>query len=407
MISSSRRTSQALIARVSFVCAALGFVALLLAVLERPPAALAAPTVKVRIEGESSTLLPLTSVTLEKPEPMSGCPANSANAAINLAVTGNWDHGEAEGSKGDFTQTILGETHAFTNNGDTWAVWIDDKWGGGICEDLLSEGDEVLLIADHEPEPTFEPTVLPLVLDEAPAAVVTGAPFTVHVDKIHTRSGTFAEIGEGAPKSEEGVTVSGGGASAVTNANGLATLTFALPGTYTLIARKAGDAPSAPVAVCVRASGESACGIQGSSGSSSSSSSTNGAVTTGAPYKGAYALVPKLTSLIDGHTYKRGRAPRVLSGNVLAHTTVSSISLTLRRSYRDRCYAFDGVSTRFVRAHCGTGSPFKVSNNGLFSYLLPEALPPGRYVLDIQATDAAGNRTTLARGTSRIVFYVR
>ena len=28
-------------------------------------------------------------------------------------------------------------------------------------------------------------------------------------------------------------------------------------------------------------------------------------------------------------------------------------------------------------------------------------------LLDIEATDAAGNRTTLARGTSRIVFYVR
>ncbi len=60
-----------------------------------------------------------------------------------------------------------------------------------------------------------------------------------------------------------------------------------------------------------------------------------------------------------------------------------------------------------MRARCGTGKPFQVSTNGLFSYLLPSALAPGRYVLDIQATDAAGNRTTLARGTSRIVFYVR
>ncbi|MCW3068353.1 MAG: hypothetical protein JWL67_978, partial [Solirubrobacterales bacterium] len=50
---------------------------------------------------------------------------------------------------------------------------------------------------------------------------------------------------------------------------------------------------------------------------------------------------------------------------------------------------------------------FKVSAAALYSYLLPEALRPGRYVLDIQATDVAGNRTTLARGTSRLVFYVR
>ena len=33
-------------------------------------------------------------------------------------------------------------------------------------------------------------------------------------------------------------------------------------------------------------------------------------------------------------------------------------------------------------------------------------LPPGRYVLNLAASDAAGNQTTLARGSSRIVFYV-
>ena len=125
---------------------------------------------------------------------------------------------------------------------------------------------------------------------------------------------------------------------------------------------------------------------------------------------GQWALVhpaaPKRLSF-DGHTYKRGHAPRVLSGTVLAHTNVTSIGLELRREYRGRCYAFDGVTTRFVRARCGTGSTFKVSSSGQFSYLLPESLPPGRYVLDIAATDAAGNYTTPARGTSRIVFYVR
>ena len=117
--------------------------------------------------------------------------------------------------------------------------------------------------------------------------------------------------------------------------------------------------------------------------------------------------MPKLTSPLDGHTYKRGHAPRVLAGSVLAHTPVASISLTLRREYRGRCHSFNGVSARFVRARCGTGSAFKVSSNGLFSYLLPSALAPGRYVLDIEATDAVGNRTSLARGSSRIVFHVR
>lgn len=407
MVSPSDLPRPTLSARASARCACIPLLAaLLLTVFPRPSAALAAPTVKVRIEGESTTLLPLTTVTLENPEPVSGCPANSANAAINLAVAGNWDHGEEEGSSGDFTETILGETHAFMHESDTWAVWIDDKWAGGICEDLLGEGDELLLIADREPAPSFAPTVLPLVLSGTPSSVVAGVPFDVSVSKIHTRPGTFAEIGEGTALPEQGATVSGGGATAETGASGVAKLTLDTPGTYTLFAHEPGAAPSTLVTVCVRAGTEAACGIPGSSGSSSGSSPASAPV-GGSPYKGPYALVPRLTSLADGHTYKHGHAPRVLAGNVLAHTTVSSVSLALRRSYRGRCYAYNGVTTRFVRAHCGTGSPFQVATNGLFSYLLPSALPPGRYVLDIQATDAAGNRTTLARGTSRIVFYVR
>ena len=121
----------------------------------KAPEAFGSLTVSVRVEGESSTLRPLRSVTPEAPEPVSGCPVNSATTAINLAVEGTWDHGGAKGSKGDFTETILGETHNFTHESDTWAVWIDDKWAGGICEDLLAEGDEVLLVADHEPPPAY------------------------------------------------------------------------------------------------------------------------------------------------------------------------------------------------------------------------------------------------------------
>ena len=118
-------------------------------------------------------------------------------------------------------------------------------------------------------------------------------------------------------------------------------------------------------------------------------------------------MVAKAASVIDGHVYRRGRAPRVLGGTVTAHTTVSSVSLELRRRIRGHCSAYDGATEQFVAARCGRGRFFKVSTSSSFSYLLPAALGPGRYVLDIEATDVAGNRTSLARGTSRIVFYVR
>jgi hypothetical protein len=60
-----------------------------------------------------------------------------------------------------------------------------------------------------------------------------------------------------------------------------------------------------------------------------------------------------------------------------------------------------------VHARCGSATFFAVSKEPSFSYLLPKGLSPGRYVLDIKATDVAGNTTSLARGTSRLVFYVR
>jgi hypothetical protein len=187
------------------------------------------------------------------------------------------------------------------------------------------------------------------------------------------------------------------------DAQGVATLRFTAAGSYTLQARAADSVPSDPYIVCVHSGNDGNCGTTGPSGSSGA-----GGVLgySSSSYKGPYAVVAKIAGLIDGHRYAKGRAPRVLAGKVLAHTTVASVSLRLRRSYKGRCYAYNGASDRFGSARCGEGSFFKVGTQSSFSYLLPEALRPGRYVLDVQATDAAGNHTTLARGSSRVVFYV-
>jgi hypothetical protein len=127
--------------------------------------------------------------------------------------------------------------------------------------------------------------------------------------------------------------------------------------------------------------------------------------------------VASAIGLIDGHVYSRTSSPRLLAGSVTAHTSVTSVSIELWRTFRGRCYAYDATRARLQRAGCrragffkipGThGAFFKVASTSSFSYLLPSALPRGEYVLDILATDAAGNRTTPARGTSRTRFYVR
>jgi hypothetical protein len=361
-------------------------------------AAFAGPTVTVRVEGEHSTLLSATTVTLGTPDPLNTCPANSVAAAINLATGGNWDHKS-------FTETILGETHSFAHS-DTWAEWVNYKWGGGICNDLLGEGDEVLMVADLEPPPTFAASVLPLVVSEAPSVAQVGSPFSVKVSIVHLPAGEVPP-GSGTLEPAEGVTVSLGSAHATTGPGGVADITPVGIGSQTLQATKAGDAPSRTLSVCVHNGNDGSCGTQ-APGSAPAGASTGGGVAgLVTRYTGPFALVAKATGLADGRVYRRGQAPRVLSGSILAHSAVTSVSLELRRRYRGRCSAYDGTAERFRKARCGDGSFFKVSSNGSFSYLLPSALAPGRYVLDVQATDVAGNRTTLARGTSRLVFYVR
>jgi hypothetical protein len=381
------------------------------------PAALAdTPTVTVRVEGAQSTLLPQTSVTLDstKPEPVSGCNGTSVAAAINLAVNGNWDHGEANNGGGDFTETILGETHNFSNNSDTWAEWVNYKWGGGICTDLLHDGDQVVMVADNEPPPNYSPTRLPLTASGAPVSVDAGTPFTVNVQEIHTPPNTFANPGDGTPQPAQGATVSGGGASADSDASGNATLTLSTTGNVTLRATKSGDAPSATFSVCVHNGNDGNCGTTASSQSagaqSSSGASTAGAATlvpAPAPYTGPYAVVAEAVGVVDGHVYRRGHAPRVLGGRVSSRSPIASVSIRLRRSFNGRCQAYSGRTERFFAAPCGQAGYFRLGSGATFSYLLPTPLGPGRYVYDILATDAAGNRVAPARGSSRVVFFVR
>ena len=391
--------------------------AALVAALAAPGARADTPTVTVRIEGANATLLPTTSVTLDssRPEPVSGCNGDSVAAAINLAVNGNWDHGEANNGGGDFTETILGETHDFSHNSDTWAEWVNYKWGGGICTDLLHPGDQVVMVADNEPPPNYSPTRLPLTTSGAPVSVNSGTPFTVNVQEIHTPANTFPNPGDGSPQPAQGATVAGGGASAPTDASGNATLSLSQTGDVTLRATKPGDAPSATFTVCVHNGNDGNCGTTASAQTTtgapaatvSPGASTPSLVPAPPPYTGPFAIVAQALGVVDGHVYRAGHAPRELAGRVSSESTIASVSIRLHRTSHGRCQAYSGRTERFFAAPCGQAWFFTVSRSASFSYLLPAELAPGRYVYDITATDAAGNRVALARGTSRVIFYVQ
>lgn len=362
----------------------------------------AAPaTVTVRVEGQSATLIPLTEVTtttqpvVKDGKPEDSCPGTSGAGALEVATSGNWSGQWFGGELGYAVETIAGESYPFTGN-TFWDLWINNRAEEehGVCGAAMQTGDQVLLFpCNFETGPCPQPLGV-----EAPEAANVGEPVTVSVQRYGS---------EGTPSAAAGATLSGASATASTDSTGHAKVTFCQPGTVTLTA-SAPQSVRAETVVDVHGPGVSC--THTSTPTSPSTTQSSGGVAgfkAAAPYTGPFALVAHVAGLLEGHTYSAAAAPRTLSGTVLAHSPVSSVSLELRREHRGRCWAYEGVRERFVRARCGRGSSFKVASGASFSYLLPSRLAPGRYVLDVSAKDSAGNSTTLARGTSRVVFYVR
>lgn len=366
------------------------------------PVAHAGAAVTVRVEGLNQTLLGPTQVTTDAATSVvkdanneHSCSGAGAAGALQLATGGNWN-GEWFAGFGYSVESVLGETHAFEPGAAAnyfWSYWLDNKASSvGICEGELQAGESILFFPECFSETGACPAPPNPLGVSAPAVAQLGAPIGVSVPSYDNVSGAASPA--------VGAAVTGGGAGATTDSSGHATLAIAQTGNVQLQVTAPGSVRT-ETTVCVHDGNDGTCGTTSPSGSSTP------APGVAAAYKGPYAVVAQATGVQDGHFYPRGRGPKVLTGTIATHTSVSSVGLKLRRSYRGRCFAYDGASERFRRAHCGEGSFFTVGSAPSFSYLLPAALAPGRYVLDVQAADAAGNRTTLARGTSRIVFYVR
>jgi hypothetical protein len=83
------------------------------------------------------------------------------------------------------------------------------------------------------------------------------------------------------------------------------------------------------------------------------------------------------------------------------------VKLSLTRSRGGRCQIYSPTRERFRRSRCGRRINFSIGDRPDWSYLLPRRLKRGRYVLDAVAIDKSGNRDRLARGRSRVVFFVR
>jgi hypothetical protein len=345
------------------------------------PAALAGPTVRVRVEGAAGTLLERTTVTLpDAPPPVPPpCPAGSAAAAIEVATAGDWD-------RASFTETILRERHRFTAGEGFWAEWVDRgagyQVGNGVCNDLLNSGDEVLMLVDQEPHSEGSMAEVPLML-QAPGAV-RGAPVSVLVTGAVVT--TFDPGVPAARKPIQGATVSGGGVSAVTGDDGRATLLFDRTGPVILKATKPGAVQSAAETIQVTDSGQPG---------------------TAPAVPDHLAPLAKLLGIADRQTFARGKGPRTLKASASDVSGLAAVKLRLTRRSGGRCFYFSGRREELERTRCGRAFFFKVGESPDVSYLLPERLGSGRYVLDLAAVDRAGNRSALARGSTRVVFTVR
>ena len=311
--------------------------------------------------------------------------------AEGLPFDAEWFGSEAHPGAGDFFVSRLGEDrNESAPPFDSWGLavnWVSSEVGG--CEVAPEPGSEALWAYNFF-------NLAHMLRLSGPASVEAGQPFILHVsDGSSGAALSGATIGETAA----GVTSALPGSPA-SGAGGDATVVLSHPGTVLLKAQRADSVRSNGLAVCVHVAGDGGCGSSTAGGVAGLTSSSPAA------YKGTYALVAHLSSVANGRHYSRHGAPRLLTGQVSSHSAVTAVNLSLRRTHKGRCWAYDGVRARFARARCGSAKPFKVASAGSFSYLLPSALAPGRYVLDVTGTDTAGNTIALARGTSRVVFHV-
>lgn len=342
--------------------------------------------VTFRAEGDGATLVPLTSLTTTTtPVVKDGthaCSGTSAGGALDRATAGDWQ-GTYFGSFGDYlVDTIKGETPDASSA--YWSLWVNGRPAStGACGTELQAGDSVLFFEDRfascdNPSPPAGGCRLPLAI-QVPATAVRGHAFSAKVVSLTGDGGTTA-VG--------GASVTGAGATLTSGAGGGVGVTPSAAGTLTLRAAKTGLVRSAPVEVCVQAAaGDGTCGTPD-------------------------RLPPlvHITSFAHHRHYGAGAAPRTIAGRVGDDPSgLANIVVTLTGRDGRRCSYYDAVRETYRRAaRCAAnaGRPFSAGDRTSFSYLLPETLPKGRWLLKAIAIDKAGNRTPIENGASLLSFFV-
>ena len=325
----------------------------------------AAPSVFLRVEGASATLLAQTPVQTSAQTKVRGdlCPGTSAAGALDVGTAGNWQGSYDPKFKDFLVSSILGETPSANN---FWTLWINGRSSStGACSTRLHPGDHELWF-DCIADANFNCTNNPLAL-RLPAEVQVG----------HAVSGTVVQLdgaGHSAPVS--GAALTGSGLSTVSGAGGSVKLTPRRTGLIELAARKSGATPSDPVTLCVYRRSRSECAAAGP--------------------------VVHIAGISEHQVFKLG--PRRLHGTVQSDPAgITDVSFSLaRRSSSRQCSYFNAARGSWQPTGCSAKVPaFSIGAATSWSYLLPARLPAGSYRLAVSATD--GNER---RGTSAVDFRV-
>ena len=373
--------------------------AVLVALLACATAQAAPVTVNLRVEGSSSTIFegPVTTdgKVITKGANSLACDgtSNPGNPGPGPTVFSALDDGSIAGgftwdgtvSNDIFLQNIAADvgTWGYAQNYRPLEI--------GGCQQQVAGGDEVLFAFDFFGGPP-DYAERPLLRLRGPGKAATGQPVTLSADTFRLTPFT------GQPRDllqepAAGATVAG----VQTDASGTTTVTFASPGIQRIKAERAGSIRSNSVLLCVSDTGTGDCGVPSQLGSTAD----RGKVTDSA------APVARISGPRNGRRYRRG--PRLLKGVVGDDPSgVREVKIALRRHARGRsCQWWSGRRERFVGTHCKKVFFFAIGSNRNWSYLLPRALPPGRYVLDVKAFDGRRNRDEkFVSGKNRVEFEV-
>jgi hypothetical protein len=379
----------------------LGLAAVIAAVAATP--ALAAPvTVNLRIEGPTRTLFEGPVTTDVRPFQFTGDPNSykcdgmppAGTSSVPVPTRGAAITAAAQTTPFSMTGTFSTQFQSPTfveiggeNVQSAGSSFLGEYKNGqfaaaGACGDPIASGDDVLFAYG-----TGSELLLRL---SGPGTAPPGAPVALRVTTWDGSPVAGASVGGQISAADGAVTVG----------------PFTARGNQDLKATKPGAIRSNRVRVCVTDGSDGACG---------SSTAASACATTGddglCGTKDKRAPRGKIASITEGQRFAKGKGPRSLSGTVAGDPSgIADVRLRLTRNDHGRCQTFDGRSERMVALkRCGAkrGKWFSAGDRERWSYLLPARLGPGRYVLDVQARDRAGNVDTLLQRTrTRVVFIV-